>query len=518
MLKRKPLLIIIILLFSLLAYFITYENAHKERTRIINTNLDRTENIAENINQFIDSHFKIMEIISGIENLDYIQRVINKEESISSLFILDLKGEVVSEVHKELEGQEQIDLFTRYILPYIQYPLKGERYVSGVVQSKNLSQDVIVFATPIYSNKIISGAAFLTIKVDAFIPLLEDFPIGERGYVFLRDGYGHTIYHPQYELIKEKNYKFFDVSLLPRSNYKIQKSSFDDELKYITYHPIENTDWMVFIMQPISEYQSPIYLIWLKNGTLLVLLFLFMYLLYNLEQKDRRLLQTQVTNERLEVVAEVAAGIAHEIKNPLVPIKGYIQLEKLKTVSTLGDETIRLLLKEISRIETIINDFMTLARNNESRFDKVALLEIIKDILMLMQVEADNRGVKLIFNVGSIKEKIFICGDANHLSQVFLNIIKNSLEAMDNSGTIEVNVKLKEKLVLVTVRDMGRGMTPEELRKAGTPFFSTKEQGTGMGLAVSHRIIRNHGGTMEITSQENKGTTVQISLPISLIR
>jgi len=522
LLNRKPLLIMIIFLFSLLAYFVTFGDASKERERIIENNLDLTANIAKDIKKFIDSHFLIMEIIGGIDDAAYVSRILNQQSSISSFVLTDLDGKVLKEVHKELTGEEQKILFTNYLLPYLQYPLKGEKYVSNVIsrgggspfiESEDTAQELIVLAAPVYTEDKIIGAVFLTVKSNAFIPLFEEYHIGKNGYAFLRDGSGNTIYHPQHELIRARNYKFFDVSLIPRSDYKVRRSSFDNEKKYMTYRPIENTAWMVFVMQPISEYKSPIYLILLKNGTLLVLLFLFMYLLYHLEQKEKKLLQAQINNERLEVVAEVAAGIAHEIKNPLVPIKGFIQLEKLKANSTLGQETIRLLLSEISRIETIINDFMTLARNNQGQYEQISLLGVLEDVISLMQVEADKKKIQLRSNMDNVKEKILVYGDANHLTQVFQNIIKNSLEATESGGLIEVETRLENKEVRISIRDTGEGMTAEQLRKVGTPFYSTKEQGTGMGLAISQRIIKNHGGRIEIISQEKKGTTVDIYLP-----
>jgi len=513
-LNRKPLLLIIIFLFIILTYFITYEDAYKERKRIIEGNLGITSNISSDIDQFINTYFLSMEILGGIDDPPYVLKFFERYKNVSSFLVLDPSGKIVNEFHKELNKKEQDNLFHRYLLPYLQYPLSGERYVSNLIQSSDINEELIALASPLYdAGGKISGAVFLTIKIDVFIPLLKDYKIGKNGYVFIRDGAGNTIYHPQYELVKALNYKFFDIPLIPRSDHKIQKSSFDNEIKYVTYRPIQNADWMVFIMQPIDEYQSPIYLIWIKNGTLLLLLFLFVYILYHLGKKEKRLLQTQLNNERLEVVAEMAAGIAHEIKNPLVPIKGFIQLEKLKASSSLGQETIRLLLGEIDRIESIINDFMTLARNNQTQYGQVKLLETLKDVLSLMQVEADNKGIQLTSNVSTIAEKLVVYGDGNHLTQLFLNIIKNAMEASKSQEVVDVQVKIESKDIRITIKDTGQGIPIENLRKIGTPFYSTKEQGTGMGLAISQRIVKNHKGRMEITSQESKGTTVDIYLP-----
>jgi len=137
-----------------------------------------------------------------------------------------------------------------------------------------------------------------------------------------------------------------------------------------------------------------------------------------------------------------------------------------------------------------------------------------KDVVTLMQVEADKKGISLISNTDSIDGKILVYGDMNHLTQVFQNIIKNSLEATGSGGNIGVEAKLENKEVLISIKDTGQGMSPEHLRKIGTPFYSTKEQGTGMGLAISQRVVKNHGGRIDFISQENKGTTVNIYLPV----
>ena len=156
---------------------------------------------------------------------------------------------------------------------------------------------------------------------------------------------------------------------------------------------------------------------------------------------------------------------------------------------------------------------MTLARNNQTQYGQVKLLETLKDVLSLMQVEADNKGIQLTSNVSTIAEKLVVYGDGNHLTQLFLNIIKNAMEASKSQEVVDVQVKIESKDIRITIKDTGQGIPIENLRKIGTPFYSTKEQGTGMGLAISQRIVKNHKGRIEITSQESKGTTVDIYLP-----
>lgn len=513
MTKRKPLILIIVLLFSLLTYLITFKDAYKEWDRIVSTDIDITENISKEIDNVIDNCFVLMNILGNISVQDDVTKILQQNPSISSFFIMDQKGNIKYEFYKDLDADEKTILFSVHILPYLQYPLKGEKYVSNLIQDRNLNHEMIAFGSPITNGDEISGIAFMTYKVNDFGPFLEEYKIGKKGYIAIRDGLGDTIYHPQHEKIRTKNYKFYDIPLVPKSDHRIVLSSLDNRPKYVTYKPLQNAPWMVFVLKPLLEYQSPIVLILLKNGTLLILLSIFLYLLFTLEKKEKRLLETQINNERLEVAAQVAAGIAHEIKNPLVPIKGFIQLEKYKAGSTLGQETIRLLLNEINRIEKIINEFLTLARIDKDEKVSVNIIETLKDVLALMSVEASSKEIVMKTNLDEIQETILVQGNKNHLIQIFQNIIKNSLEVEVKGGLIEILVKKDKKEVRISIKDNGHGMSAEQLRKIGTPFYSTKEQGTGMGVAICQRLVKNHGGRLNIVSQAGKGTTVEIYLP-----
>jgi len=508
-------MIIIFLLFGLLTYYVIFDDAFREWERIVASDIDLTANISREIDHVVDNCFLMIDVLSNLSNYDDISKILDKNDSISSFMITDQDGSVVYRYYEDYSPEEQEILFERYILPWFQYPFKGERFVSNLIFDNQLPHELIAFGAPIIKENQVSGIAFITYKVDSFIPLLESYKVGKNGYVFIRDSLGNIIYHPQRELIRSRNYKFFDVPLVPKSDHKINQSSFDNSLKYMTYLPMKNAPWMVFVMKPIIEYQSPIITIFLKNGTIVLLLLIFLYLLYTLEKKEKRLLETQLNNERLEVAAQVAAGIAHEIKNPLVPIKGFIQLEKQKSETTLGSDIVQLLLDEINRIEKIINDFLTLTRSNRDELNiPVDIVKTLKDVITLMKVEAKNKGIVVLTNIEDIPEEIIVKGNRNHLVQIFQNIIKNSIEAEKQGGHIEVLVKKDKKEVRVSIKDTGKGMSAEQLRKIGTPFYSTKEQGTGMGIAICQRLVKNHGGRLNIISQEGKGTTVEIYLPI----
>ena len=131
--KRRPLITIIVILFVLLSYFITFNDAHKERERIIDKNLNLTANISKDLDIFIKNYFMLLNILSGVDDVNYISQVLGQNQDTISFLILDSNGDVVHEFHKEISKDNQETFLNLYIRPYLQYPLKGERYVSNVI-------------------------------------------------------------------------------------------------------------------------------------------------------------------------------------------------------------------------------------------------------------------------------------------------------------------------------------------------------------------------------------------------
>ncbi|WP_078553623.1 EAL domain-containing protein [Bacillus alkalicellulosilyticus] len=213
-------------------------------------------------------------------------------------------------------------------------------------------------------------------------------------------------------------------------------------------------------------------------------------------------------SEKLSLVGELASGVAHEIRNPLTSIKGFFQLfkqgiSKPEYFDVIGNEFIR--------IENIINEFLTLGKPQSMKLKEVHIEDIINDINTLLAPEANLRNV--ILEVELEQPISSIQADPNQLKQVFINLLKNSMEAMPSGGKITVVGREVNKEVLITITDNGKGMTNEQLQYLGKPFFTSKEKGTGLGLVVCFQIIREHKGRMNFSSAENKGTVVEIRLP-----
>ncbi|RLQ96192.1 PAS domain-containing sensor histidine kinase [Falsibacillus albus] len=215
-------------------------------------------------------------------------------------------------------------------------------------------------------------------------------------------------------------------------------------------------------------------------------------------------------SEKLAVVGQLAAAVAHEIRNPLTPIKGFIQL--FKDTKTVNEKYVDIVLDELDRVETIISEFLAMAKPHHERMEIIHVESLVENIVELMGTEALMNNKEIVFTGSDTCPKIQ--GDANSIKQVIVNIIQNGLDAIDEKGTVDVRVIPFEENICIQVEDNGCGIPQERLSKLGEPFYSTKEKGTGLGLMTSFNIIDQHKGKVEVQSEMDEGTTVTIFLPL----
>ncbi|WP_078555391.1 PAS domain-containing sensor histidine kinase [Bacillus alkalicellulosilyticus] len=218
-----------------------------------------------------------------------------------------------------------------------------------------------------------------------------------------------------------------------------------------------------------------------------------------------------VKSEKLSLTGQLAAGIAHEIRNPLTAIKGFVQMMQLGY--EIQEEYISLMSSELNRIEFILNELLLLAKPTESKFEQREIHTILNHVITLLETESNLKNVRI--NKQLYEEDLFIDCNENQLKQIFINFVKNALEAMPEGGTIDICTREEDGEVEVVIRDYGYGIEAEKLEKIGQPFYTTKENGTGLGLAVSFSIIEHHKGKIAIESEVNQGTTIIVKLPLA---
>jgi PAS domain S-box-containing protein len=214
-------------------------------------------------------------------------------------------------------------------------------------------------------------------------------------------------------------------------------------------------------------------------------------------------------SEKLSVVGQLAAGIAHEIRNPLTSVKGFIQFMR---EGNHKNEYFHTILAELDRIEFIVNELVMLAKPQLTNVKPSKLPPLLHQVIALVQTEAVINNVQIVTEFESPLPMI-PC-DENQIKQVFINLVKNSIEAMPGGGQITVQLKQQRDAVLIRIIDQGHGISEERIQKLGEPFYSTKEKGTGLGLMTSYKIVQNHHGNMQIQSQKDVGTTVEVCLPV----
>ncbi|MCL5677567.1 MAG: ATP-binding protein [Firmicutes bacterium] len=218
--------------------------------------------------------------------------------------------------------------------------------------------------------------------------------------------------------------------------------------------------------------------------------------------------------EKLAVVGELAAGAAHEIRNPLTAVRGFIQLMSGRQASGAADrEYVDLILGEIDRIDSILEDLLTLARPTSPNRRLVDLHHILDEVIFLIKAKEIAKGVHIHREWAAAASSTWI--DPRQMKQVFLNVLQNAVEAMEGQGDIVVGTSLTPQgEVVVTCRDSGPGIAADVLPRIFDPFFTTKDTGTGLGLAVTFRIVQAHGGRVEAESQAGLGTSFRVTLPL----
>lgn len=217
-----------------------------------------------------------------------------------------------------------------------------------------------------------------------------------------------------------------------------------------------------------------------------------------------------IRSEKMSVAGQLAAGVAHEIRNPLTSIKGFIDL--LQAGMDRKDEYYKIMVEEIDKIESISSELLFISKPLTDKRSDQLVKDMLEDVITLLNTQAKTYNIQLDLQI--VNDCTVYC-DRSQLKQVFINLIKNAIEEMADGGiiTIKVNSDVKEQCI-ISVIDQGSGVPEHLIHKIKEPFFTTKKEGTGLGLMISNKIINNHNGDFVIKRNEDCGSTFEVHLPL----
>ncbi len=215
--------------------------------------------------------------------------------------------------------------------------------------------------------------------------------------------------------------------------------------------------------------------------------------------------------DRLSALGELSAGLAHEVRNPLGSIRGTAEIlrDAIPTDSP-HREFADILVREVDRLNKVVQDFLDFARPGRGGEDAVDLNRVIDEVLTLSGRMLEKEGISIRFQAGDIPP---CSGRAEQLKQALLNLVINAMQAMPQGGSLTITTAASAEELVVTLSDTGVGIAPEKLEKIFDPFYTSRQEGTGLGLAITARIIRGHRGRIEVDSEPGRGTTFRILLP-----
>lgn len=389
----------------------------------------------------------------------------------------------------------------KIILPKNQYPLKSELIFSFFIV-------VSLILTITYPVEISDTTSFDLKFIPVFIAF---FYINNKTGIFtvcllilLRVHDVHSF------LVLLINYSIIVVLLLAIKRYYVNGSLYTKlMIGLLFYVPISITRMVTFISnhQYVNIQNLAIF-----SFMSIIALTVIIYLI-ELDEMQREMRRKLQSADKMNAISQLAASVAHEIRNPMTTVKGFMQLmQKDQNLTESQMQYIKISLKELERTNQIIGDFLSLSKPTYILNEKIHLDPLIDEVTNFMKSYAHFSNVSLDYQSAP---NLYIDGNPNELKQVLINLIKNAIESMENGGHVEVTVLQEEDIAIISIKDNGIGIPEKQLKELGQPYYSTKSRGTGLGLMIAFDIIKRMEGTYQITSKENTGTTISLQFPVS---
>ncbi|MBI4052347.1 MAG: Cache 3/Cache 2 fusion domain-containing protein [Elusimicrobia bacterium] len=495
-------------------------------------------------------------------------------ELIDGILILDLSGKVLMLDQAEPDTRRLLAGS-----PYQQFVHRvkqtGVTQFSEIYRSKT-GELATAISAPIFSDgkltAILAGGILLK---NHSMGGIEGIRIGKSGYAYIVDAQGNIIVHPQRERLLENLSANPPVrELLKKREGVIEFSNQEGVSVLAAFAPIQETGWGVVVRQPTSEsyafadqlfyFMTLVFFLSLSSA-LAIGVFLAKQIAkpvtsllrgvkqvsegqvdfqiptasrdemgeladaFNemtrklkrhteeMEQAHKRVLESQkqlAQSEKMAAIGQLAAGLAHEINNPLNVISGFAEhlLEK-----TLPKDPRHSHLEEISRetarCQKLVREVLFFAKPKEPERTPSDINQLIRETLALLQSQVKSQGIEVQTGLQPALPQLEV--DRDQIKQVLLNILLNACQVMPGSGRLSVETRRDDGHIAVSVSDSGAGIPPENLRNIFNPFFTTKEDGIGLGLPLSYAMVEQHGGTIRVDSRPGQGSTFTILLPFS---
>lgn len=521
--RQASVIVAIILIPCLaLAYFIFYENI---RTRIEDEQKKNIE-LAKVTAQYMDTY--LHSIISTLQSLDkhednltdqkyikYTLRNLKQSQDAEKYFILNNQGKEVAVFPETTES-------TKIPVKWLQ---KAETRGTLVeLLYSNLDPSKVVIISPIHNQEDkVTGFAGAEISMSKVAKDFANIKVSNNGYVIMIDRSGQVLVHPNPAKLRErvppeamKSDPIYLASSRGVPGALEIVAPYDGKKKLFSYATVRGTGWIVLLVEP----EDDLHVVMTQNLTrnsvvfLLVVISVFSLYLYLKSVLQRNCQDEAIRAEKLALIAQLASGMAHEIRNPLTTVKGFLQMLMESETVPKKKEHQTIMLSEIERIEKIVSETLLLAKPQKQKVIEFSLNTLVQQTVTELAEQSAWRNIKLYLILSP--QALKIAGDPNHAKQALINVIKNAVEASPDKETVTIESFCKGDEAIIQVTDNGSGIAEDAIAKVGTPFFTTKENGTGLGIMVTNRVLESMRGKLEITSRLGQGTKVIISFPLSI--
>lgn len=304
------------------------------------------------------------------------------------------------------------------------------------------------------------------------------------------------------------NYAIYGVLLIPLSKWYKRLSWKNKMLLISVFYFFIPVTRSLYLIQNNEFGQLPL----VASSTLIIwiTLILTIYLIENrLEQN--RIKKELMKAEKFNIVSQLAASVAHEIRNPMTTVRGFMQLLQRETLTNKQKGFIDISIQELDHAQDVINQYLSLAKPQTEEYEVFSLTDTLNESVDVMSTYAVMNSIQINRN---IENDLMIKGIKIEVKQVLLNLLKNAIEAVKENGEITAAANVhKDGRIMIVIQDNGAGMPPEQLKVLGRPYYSTKEKGTGLGLTVCYQIVKRMKGEIQVESEQGEGTTFRIFLP-----